>query len=69
MKNIFVCSPVLYAWNDNCEASIATEIGPTVATASLSACSLPDGTSVNPTSVAPIDFFLNLHFPSTPSYG
>lgn len=48
-------SPFLYIWKDGWLASMATEIGPTVAIASVNFASLPDGISVKPLSVAPFD--------------
>lgn len=44
-------------------ASIATEIGPTVAAAVIKAFSSPDVTSTKPVSSAPTLVFENLHFP------
>ena len=56
--------PSLYDWKDMWPASMATETGPTVATASFRASSSPDGMSTNPLSVAPMLDDLNLHFSS-----
>uniref|UniRef100_A0A182N3W3 Uncharacterized protein n=1 Tax=Anopheles dirus TaxID=7168 RepID=A0A182N3W3_9DIPT len=48
----------LVNWNDSCDASIATDTGPTVASAFFSACSSPCGMSTKPRSVAPTAFGL-----------
>ena len=51
----------LYNWKLACEASIATLIGPTVATADCISVSLLLLMSTNPVSVAPTSALLNLH--------
>lgn len=48
----FQDSPDSYSWNDWWLASMATETGPTEATASIKACSSPLATSVNPVTSA-----------------
>lgn len=53
----------LYSWKDGWLASMATEIGPTVATAAWRSSSEPAFISIQLFSVAPTSASLNLHFP------
>jgi len=55
----------VYDWNEGLDASIATEIGPMLATAVSSAVSSPAGVmSLEPAHVAPTVAGLNRHAPS-----
>lgn len=56
-------TPSLYSWNDLWPASMATEIGPMVATASRSLSSCMWGMSTYPVSVAPTFSFLKWQNP------